>query len=94
MVAPHVDTRQHDFLEAVSDDFAHIIVYILGGTASGSATNHWNDAVGAEVVAAIVDLDEAAGVEGVEGRLVAEEVTVVTLGVAVASLEMLVDDVE
>ena len=94
LVTPHVDTGQHDFLEAVGDDFAHIIIYVLGGTACGASSYHRDDAIGAKVVAAVMDLDEAAGVEGVEGRLVAEQVAVVALRVAVASLEMLVDDVE
>ena len=94
LVTPHVDARQHDFLEAVGNDFAHIIINVLGGTARRAPSHHGDDAVGTEVVAAIVDFDEAAGVESVEGRLVAEQVTVVAFGVAVAGFEMLVDDVE
>ena len=94
LVTPHVDAGQHDFLEAVGDDFAHIIIDVLGRTACGTTSHHGDDAVGAEVVAAVVNLDEAAGVEGVEGGVVAEQVAVVALGVAVASAEMLVDDVE
>ena len=94
LVAAHIYTCQHDFLEAVADDFAHIVVDILSGAARRPSAHHWDDAVGAEVVAPIVDLDEASGVEGVESWLVAEEVAVVAFGVAVACVEMLVDDVE
>ena len=93
-ITPHVDASQYDFLESMGDDIAYIIIYILGGAACGTASDHGNDAVGAEVVAAVVDLDEAASVEGVEGGVVAEQVTVVALGVAVPRAEMLVDNVE
>ena len=72
LVTPHVDPCQHYFLETVGDDFAHIIIYVLGGTACGASSHHRDDAVGAEVVTAIMDFDEAAGVESVEGGLVAE----------------------
>ena len=94
LVASHVDSSQHDFLEAVGDDLAYVVIDVLGRAARGASSHHRDDAVGAEVVAAIMDLDEAAGMEGVEGRLVAEQVAVVTLRVAVACAEMLVDDVE
>ena len=94
LVASHVDSSQHDFLEAVGDDLAYVVIDVLGRAARGASSHHRDDAVGAEVVAAIMDLDEAARMEGVEGRLVAEQVAVVTLRVAVASAEMLVDDVE
>lgn len=94
LITPHIDTRQHDFLEAVGHDFAHIVIDVFGGTACRAAAHHGNDAIGAEVVATVVDLDEASGVEGVEGGLVAEQVAVVAFGVAVAGLEMLVDDVK
>ena len=78
----------------MGNDFANIVIDVVGATACRPASHHGDDAVGAEVVAAVVDLDEAARVEGVEGRLVAEEVTVVAFGVAMARLEMFVDDVE
>ena len=94
LVTSHVDACQHDFLETVGDNFAYIVIYVLGGTAGGSTAHHRNDAIGAEVVATVVYLDEATGVEGVEGRLVAEEVAVVTLWVAVTRAEMLVNDIE
>ena len=94
LVTPHVYASQYDFLEAVADDFAHIIIDVLGGTACRPAAYHRDDAIGAEVVAAVMDFDEAAGVEGVEGGLVAEQVAVVAFGVAVTCAEMLVDDVE
>lgn len=94
LVSPHVYARQHDFLEAVGKHFAHIIIDVFGGTARCPAAHHRDDAVGAEVVAAVVYFDEAARVEGVEGGAVAEQVAVVALGVAVAVAEMLVDDVE
>ena len=94
LVTPHVYARQHDFLEAVKDHFAHIVIDVLSGTAHRPAAHHRDDAVGAEVVAAVVYLDEAAGVEGVEGRLVTEQVTVVAIGVAVPVFEMIVDDVK
>ena len=41
-----------------------------------------------------MDFDETARVEGVEGGLVTEQVTVVAFGIAVAVLEMLFNDVE
>ena len=63
-------------------------------TAGGSSPDHGDDAVGTEVVAAVVDFDEAAGMEGVEGRVVAEQIAVVAFGVAVTHAEMFVDDVE
>ena len=94
LVATHVDTCQHDFLEAMGDDLAHVVVDVLGGSAGGSSPDHWDDAVGAEVVAAVMNLDETAGMESVEGGMVAEQVTVVAFGVAVAEAEVLVDDVE
>ena len=94
LVSPHVYARQHDFLEAVGKHFAHIIIDVLGGTARCPAAHHRDDAVGAEVVAAVLYFDEAAGVEGVEGGAVAEQVAVVAFGVAVAVAEMLVDDVK
>lgn len=94
LVAPHIDSRQHDFLETVGDDFTHIIIYVLSRAARGTSSDHRDDAIRAEVVAAVVDLDEAACVEGVEGGMVAEQVAVVTFRVAVASLEVLIDDVE
>ncbi len=94
LVAPHVNARQHDFFEAVTDHFAHIIIDVFGGTARCPAAHHRDDAVGAEVVAAVVDFDEAARVEGVEGGAVAEQVAVVAFGVALAVAEMLVDDVK
>ena len=94
LVTSHIDARQHDFLEAMGDDFKHIIIYVFSRTACGASSHHWDDAVGAEVVAAVVDFDEAAGVEGVEGGLVAEQVAVVTLWVAVTRAEMLVNDIE
>ena len=94
LVSSHVDARQHDFLKAVGDDFTHIVIYVCCGTARRSSTHHGDDTIGAEVVAAIVNFDEAAGMEGVEGRLVAEQVAVVALGVAVPCAEMLVDDIE
>ena len=94
LVSPHVYARQHDFLEVVADHFAHIIIDVLGGTARCPAAHHRDDAIGAEIVAPVVYLDEAARVESVEGGLVAEQVAVVALGVAVAVAEMLVDDVE
>ena len=94
LVTAHVDARQHDFLEAVGDDLAHVVIDVFGGTARRASSHHRDDAVGAEVVAAVVYLDEAAGVEGVEGGLVAEQVAVVAFGVAVTGLEMLVNDVE
>ena len=94
LVSPHIDARQHDFLEAVCDDFAHIVIYVLGWTACGASSYHRDDTIGAKVVTPVVDLDEAAGVEGVESGVVAEQVAVVTFRVAVASLEVLIDDVE
>ena len=72
LVSPHVYARQHDFLEAVADHFAHIIIDVFGGTARCPAAHHRDDAIGAEVVATVVYFDEAAGVESVEGGLVAE----------------------
>ena len=94
LVAPHIDAGQHDFLETVGDDFAHIVIDVFGRTACGASSHHRDDAIGAEVVAAIVDLNEAAGVEGVESGVVAEQVAVVAFGVAMARAEMLIDDVE
>ena len=41
-----------------------------------------------------MDLDEASGVEGVEGWMVTEQVAIVALGVAVSSVEVFVDDIE
>ena len=94
LVSSHVYTRQHDFLEVVGKHFAHIIIDVFGGTARRPSAHHRDDAIGAEVVAAVVYLDEAARVEGVEGGAVAEQVAVVAFGVAVAVAEMFVDDVE
>ena len=94
LVSPHVYACQHDFLEAVGKHFAHIIIDVFGGTTRCPAAHHRDDAVGAEVVAAVVYFDEAARVESVEGGSVAEQVAVVAFGVAVAVAEMLVDDVE
>ena len=94
LVTPHVYARQNDFLEAVADHFAHIIIDVFGGAARCPAAHHRDDAIGTEIVAAVVYFDEAAGVESVESGSVAEEVAVVAFGVAVAVSEMLVDDVE
>ena len=94
LVTSHVDSSQHDFLEAVGDNFAHIIINVHGGAACRTPSHHGDDAVGAVVVAAVMDFDEASGVKGVEGGLVTEEVAVVAFGVTVAGLEMLVDDVK
>ena len=94
LVTSHIDTRQHDFLEVMGDDFAHVVIDVLGGAAGGPSPDHGDDAVGAEVVAAVMDFDEAAGVEGVEGGVVAEQVAVVAFGVAVTRAEVFVDDVE
>ena len=94
LVSPHVYARQNDFLEAVADHFAHIIIDVFGGTARRPSAHHRDDAIGAEVVATVVYFDEAARVESVEGGLVAEQVAVVAFGVAVAVAEMFVDDVE
>ena len=63
LVSSHVDAGQHDFLEAVSDDFAYIIIDVFGGTTGRASPDHGDDAVGAEVVAAVVYFDEAARVE-------------------------------
>ena len=78
----------------MGDYFTYIVIYVCCGTTRCSSTHHGDDTIGAEVVAAIVNFDEAAGMEGVEGRLVAEQVAVVALGVAVPCAEMLVDDIE
>ena len=94
LVSSHVYARQNDFLEAVGKHFAHVVVNVLGGTARRPSAHHRDDAVGAEVVAPVVYLDEATGVEGVEGGSVAEEVAVVAFRVAMPVAEMFVDDVE
>ena len=94
LIASHIHARQHDFLEAVGDDLANVVIDVFSWTAGGSASDHGDNAIGTEVVAAVMDLDEATGVEGVEGRLIAEEVAVVALGVAASRAEVLVDDVE
>ena len=72
MVTPHIDPSQYNFPEAVGHNFAHIVIDVFCGTTRGAPSHHRDDAVGAEIVAAIMDLDEAAGVEGVEGGVVTE----------------------
>ena len=94
LISSHVDTSQHDFLETVGDDLAYVVIDVLGRAACGASSHHGDDAVGAEVVASVVDFDEAARMEGVESGLVTEQVTVITFRVAMARLEMLVDDIE
>lgn len=94
LITSHVDSGQNDFLEAVSDDFPDIVKDIFRRTAGASASYGWNDAVGAVVVAAVVNLDETARVKRIESWLITEKVTVVAFGVAGTFLEMVVDDVK
>lgn len=94
LITSHVDSGQNDFLEAVSDDFPDIVKDIFRRTAGASASYGWNDAVGAVVVATVVNLDEAARVKRIESWLITEKVAVVTFWVAGTFLEMVVDDVK
>lgn len=94
LVTPHVDAGQNNFLEAVGDDFPDIVVDFFCWTAGAAASYSRNDAVGAVVVTAVVNLDETARVKSIEGWLITEKVTVVTFGVAGTFLEMVVDDVK
>ena len=94
LIPSQVDSSQHHFLEAMIDDALDIVIDVFCGSAGGSSSDHRDDTVGTEVVAPVVDLDQAAGVEGVVGRLVAEQVAVVAFGVALPFVEMLFHDVE
>ena len=82
-ITSHIDACEYDLLETMVNHFLDVFIDVLGGTAGGSSPDHRDDTVGAEIVASVVDLDEASGMEGVEGRLVAEQVAVVALWIAV-----------
>ena len=94
LIPSHIDSREHDFLKAVADDFLDVVIDVSCRTAGGTSAHHWDDTVGTEVVASVLNFDETAGMEGVEGRTIAEQVTVIAFWVAAALLEVVVDDVE
>lgn len=94
LITSHVDSGQNDFLEAVGDDFPDVVVDFFRWTTGAAASYSRNDAVGAVVVAAVVNLDETARVKSIESWLITEKVAVVAFGVTSTFLEMVVNDVE
>ena len=73
-VPSYIHTGQDNLLKAEVNDLAYIFEDIGGRPADGPSPDPWDDAVGAEIVASVLDLDKAAGMEGVVGCFEAEKV--------------------
>lgn len=93
-VSSHIYSRQDYFLEAVADEFRDVLVDVGVGAACGSASHHRDDAVRAEIVASVVNFDEASCVEGVEGGGVGKKVGVIVFEAGYIVGKMIRDDVE
>lgn len=94
LITSHVHACQNHFFEAVSNNILDVFVNLVGWTARGSSANVWNDAVRAEIVASIVNLDQASGVESAVSWPVAEQILVKTFGVNGFAFHAAVDDAE
>lgn len=93
-ITPHVYAGEYYLLEAMVNNLTDVVVDLLVATACGSASYVRDDAVRAEVVAAVVNLYQASGVERVECRAVAEKVFVKALWVNGFAFHEAVDNVE
>ena len=66
IIAPggDVDARQHDLAIAIGDETAHLLDRLAGRHRARIAASEGNDAEGAAMIAAILDLHESAGALG------------------------------
>ena len=73
-VAADVDAGEHQFAVALVEQAARFIEDVGGGPAERPAAYRRDDAEGAEVVAAVLDLDGGAGMQGLRAGPVAERI--------------------
>ena len=94
LITSHVDACQNDFFEAVSDNISYIFINLVSRTTCRSATHIRDDAIRAEIVASVVNLDQTAGVESGVSWTVAEQILVEAFRVDVFAFYAAVDDAE
>jgi len=76
------------------DDFFYVLKDIIHRPADSPPAHFGHDAEGAEVIAAVLDLDVAAGVKGIVGSLKAEKVLFKMLRADRFTIEMSVDNLK
>ena len=81
IIGAKVNAGKYHLLKTIAYHLANIFKYLLNRTTDGSATHLWNDAVGAKIVAAILNLNECTGVGGGFGRLIIKYILFKQVGV-------------
>ena len=63
-VGREVDAGQHDLVIAATGEIRDLLHRVLDGTRADAPTHVWDDAVGTELIAAILHLDESPSLIG------------------------------
>jgi hypothetical protein len=94
IIPANIHTRQDNLFKSMSNDFPDVLKDIFHRPAYGPATDFGDDTKGAKVIATVLYLDIAAGVEGIVGGFKPKKVSFKLFWIYRLSLEMGLDDLK
>jgi len=80
LISSDIDSRENNFFVTEGNNLFYVFIYIFCRTANGASPHLGNDAKRTEIVTAILDFNQAAGMQSIVGGIIVKQIFLKPVG--------------